>query len=70
MFRGTFSGTIRAGTPPKNRNASTCASVHARWSILSTGRTNMRREHDSTITNAHTVTRLPVPGSVHIPNRP
>ncbi len=29
MFRGTFSGTSRAGTPPKNANASTWAAVHS-----------------------------------------
>jgi len=65
-----LSGTIRAGTPPKNANASTCANVHACWSIFNTGRTNMCRECESTITNAHTVTRLPVAGSSHMPNRP
>ena len=70
MFRGTYSGTILAGTPPKNANASTCAAVHAAWSMLNTGRTNMYREHARTIANAHTVRRSPVPGSVHIPNLP
>jgi hypothetical protein len=58
-----LSGTSRRGTPPKNANASTCASVHARWSIVSTGRAKMCREHASTMANAHTRRRLPVAGS-------
>ena len=70
MFRGTYSGTILAGAPPKNANASTCAAVHDAWSIVRTGRTNMCREHANTITNAWTVDRFPVSGSVHIPNLP
>ena len=70
MFRGTFSGTKRAGTPPKNANASTWQRVQASWSIRSTGRTNMYLEQDSTITNACTVCLLPVAGSVHTPRRP
>ncbi|MCA1681666.1 MAG: hypothetical protein LC700_00570, partial [Actinobacteria bacterium] len=45
MFRGTFSITSRAGTPPKNSHAATCAATHALESMLSTGRTNMCREH-------------------------
>ncbi len=46
------------------------ASVQARWSILSTGRTNMCREHASTITNAQTVRSFPVTGSSHLPSCP
>lgn len=65
-----LSGTIRAGTPSKKPNAATCASVQACWSIFSTGYTNMCREQASTITNAHTVTRLPVRGSTHMPSLP
>ena len=42
-----------AGTPPKNSNAATCASVHARWVMLTAGRTNRCREYGSTIENAH-----------------
>ena len=70
MFRGTFSYTRRAGTPPKNANASTWQRVQASWSIRSTGRTNMYREHANTITNACTVCLRPVAGSVHTPKRP
>jgi len=66
----TLSGTRRAGTPPKNANASTWQRVHAPWSIRSTGRTNRYREHAKTMTNACTVCRRPVPGSVHTPKRP
>jgi hypothetical protein len=68
VFR--LSGTNRAGTPPKNANASTCAAVHSCWSMSRVGRTNMCREQHSTITNAHTVRRRPVAGSSHIPSRP
>src|SRR5262245_29562146 len=60
MFRRTFSGTTRRTTPSKNANASTCASVHACWSMRSVGQTNRCREQASTITNAHIVRRCPV----------
>jgi hypothetical protein len=33
--------TSRRGTPAKNANASTWHCVQVRWSIVSTGRTNM-----------------------------
>jgi Transposase DDE domain group 1 len=66
----TLLDTSLAGTPPKNANASTCAAVHSRCPINRVGRTNMCREHASTITNAHTVRRRPLPGSSHIPSRP
>jgi len=33
-----LSGTSLAETPPKNPNAATWHSVHARWSIFSAGR--------------------------------
>jgi hypothetical protein len=68
VFR--LSGTSRAGTPPKNANASTWHPVQARWSIFSTGRTNMCREQASTITNAQTVRSFPVTGSSHRPSCP
>ena len=70
MFRGTYSKTSLAGTPPKNSNAATWHSLHVRWSIFSTGRTNMRREQASTITNAQTVRSRPVTGSRQRPSCP
>jgi hypothetical protein len=70
MFRGTFSGTSRAGTPPKNSNAPTCAAHQEVWSIRRTGRTNIIREHANTITNACTTCRIPVAGSIQAPSRP
>ena len=68
VFR--LSGTSRAGTAPKNSNAFTWHSVHACWSSLSTGRTNMCREQASTIANAQTTSRFPVAGSSHLPSCP
>ena len=65
-----LSGTRRAGTPPKNANASTWHSVQARWSIFITGRTNMCREQASTITNAQTVRSFPDDGSSQRPSIP
>jgi hypothetical protein len=65
-----LSGTSLAGTPPKNPNAATWHSVHARWSMLMTGRTNMCREQHSTIANAFTVCRRPDFGSVQRPSCP
>jgi hypothetical protein len=65
-----LSGTSRAATPPKNSNASTVASLQACWSNRITGRTNMYREQDSTITNAQIVTRRPPVDGVHIPSLP
>ena len=59
-----------AGTPPKNSNAATCASVHARWVMLTAGRTNRCREYGSTIENAHSRRRRPVDGSGHSPMYP
>jgi hypothetical protein len=56
--------------PPKNSNAATWHSVHARWSIFSTGRTNMCREQASTITNAQTVRSFPDTGSSQRPSCP
>jgi hypothetical protein len=70
MWRATFSGTSRPGTPPKNSNAATWHSVHARWSIRSTVRTNMCREQASTITNAHTARSFPLTGSSQRPSCP
>ena len=58
------------GAPPKNSNAATCASVHARWVMLTTGRTNRYREYGSTIENAHTRRRRPDCGSGHSPRYP
>jgi hypothetical protein len=65
-----LSGTSRAGTPPKKANAATWHSLQACWSSRITGRTNMCREHASTITNAHTVTSFPAAGSSQRPSRP
>jgi hypothetical protein len=65
-----LSGTSRAGTPPKNSIAATWHSVHARWSIAITGRTNSIREQHSTIAKACTVCRRPDLGSVHRPSWP
>jgi len=65
-----LSGTSRAGTPAKNSNAATVASLQACWSSRITGRTNMYREQDSTITNAQIVTRRPPPGGAQLPSLP
>jgi len=65
-----LSGTSRAGTPPKNSSASIVASLHACWSNRITGRTNMYREHDNTITNAQIVTRRPPGTALHRPSLP
>ena len=70
MWRATFSGTSRAGTPPKNPNAAVLHSVQDRWSIFSTGRTNMCLEQHSTIANAQTVRSFPETGSSHRPSCP
>jgi hypothetical protein len=65
-----LSGTIRSGTPPKNSKAATWASTQERWSIFSTGRTNMRREKASTMMKPHTRLQRSVAGSNQRPNNP
>ena len=65
-----LSGTSRRGAPPKNSNAATCASIQARWVMLTVGRTNRCREYGSTIENAHIRRRRPVDGSGHSPIYP
>jgi hypothetical protein len=60
----------RAGQPPKNANASTWLAVHDAWSTLITGRTNMCREWDKTMTNAQIRCERPVRGSIQEPSRP
>jgi hypothetical protein len=65
-----LSGTNLAGQPPKNANASTWLAVQDAWSMLTTGRTNMCRECDNTITNAQILCERPVRGSVQDPSSP
>jgi FixJ family two-component response regulator len=60
----------RAGTPPKKSNAATWHAVQARWSMVSTRRTNTCRDAGETITNAYTRRFLAVPESTHAPRCP
>ncbi len=70
MFRGTYSGTIRAGTPPKNSRANRCASTHDTWSTTSTGRKNISREYTNTMMNPWTRRIRWDTGSNQRPNNP
>ena len=59
-----------AGRRRRTRRPATWASTQERWSIFSTGRTNMSREKASTMMKPHTRRQRSVAGSNQRPNNP
>ena len=67
---GKLSMTRYLGMPPKKAHAASRPAITSASFCCCMGQTKQWREWQSTMTMAHTALRLPVAGSVIMPNRP